>query len=247
MSQCRDKSKKACHIILTLRKSGGIIFLTIRGVSLKHRRNKMQTYDENLLRDTLEFIRKYQEVEGRSPSYRTILHGVNGITSLARVQRYLKVLDERGLIEKTQNIGIEIPTTHEAGRCEAAQLVGAVACGTPILAYENVEGTYMLPTELYGGGEKFLLRAKGNSMVEKNIHNGDLIVVRKQNNADPGQVVIAMIGDEATAKIFLPQKNKVILRAANSKVDENGERVYKDIETKNCEILGVVVGYLGKI
>jgi SOS-response transcriptional repressor LexA len=56
-----------------------------------------------------------------------------------------------------------------------------------------------------------------------------------------------MIGDEATAKIFLPQKNKVILRAANSSVDENGERVYKDIETKNCEILGVVVGYLGKI
>lgn len=150
----------------------------------------MQTYNENLLRDTLEFIRKYQEVEGRSPSYRAICHGVNGFTSLAKVHRYINVLDERGLIEKTQNIGIEIPTTHEAGRCEAAQLVGAVACGTPILAYENVEGTYMLPTELYGGGEKFLLRAKGNSMVEKNIHNGDLIVVRKQNNADPGQVVI---------------------------------------------------------
>jgi repressor LexA len=207
----------------------------------------MQTYDEKLLKRTLDFIRKYQETEGRSPSYRVIMHGVNGYTGIGKVQRYLKVLKDRDLIETTAHVGIDIPVSHHAGRCEPAQLVGAVACGAPILAYENVEGTYMLPTELYGCGEKFLLRAKGNSMIEKNIHNGDLIVVRKQNYADAGEVVVAMIGEEATAKIYLPRKNKVILRAANSSVDENGERIYKDIETKECEILGVVVGYLGRI
>jgi len=207
----------------------------------------MQVYDEALLQNTLEFIRKYQEREGRSPSYRMIMNSVKGYTVIGKVQRYLKVLKDRDLIDTTPNVGIDIPVSHDAGKCEPAQLVGSVACGTPILAYENVEGTFMLPTELYGSGEKFLLRARGNSMVEKNIHNGDLIVVRRQNFADPGEVIIAMIGDEATAKIYLPRKNKVILRAANSNVNEAGERIYKDIETKECEILGVVVGYLGKI
>lgn len=134
-----------------------------------------------------------------------------------------------------------------SGRTRTASLVGTVACGMPILAEENIEGNYALPVELFGNEEHFLLHAKGYSMVDKGIYDGDIIVAKRQNTAEAGQVVVALIDDEATTKIFLPKKNHYVLRAANDSTDEEGKRCYPDIVTDHCEILGVVDNVIHRV
>ena len=84
-------------------------------------------------------------------------------------------------------------------------------------------------------------------MIDKGIFDGDILFVKKQESADAGQVVIALIDDDATAKIFLPRKDKIILRAANESTDKNGNRLYPDIVVKECRILGVVDNVLHKL
>lgn len=199
----------------------------------------MRKYDEEKLMSICEFVKEYQKEEGRSPSYREIGRHI-GQSNPGMAARYIKELERRGLLNKENDGTIAIDTRLFSGHTRNASLVGAVACGMPIFAEENIEGTYQLPTEIFGSSEHFLLMAKGYSMIDKGIEDGDIIVVEKANTAYPGQVVIALIGDEATAKIFLPQKNKVILRAANESVDANGNRNYPDIVVKECQILGIV-------
>ena len=92
-----------------------------------------------------------------------------------------------------------------------------------------------------------MLRAKGSSMIEKGIVDGEVLFVKKQETAEAGQIVIALIDEDATAKIFLPRKDKVILRAANSSTDKNGNRLYPDIIVKECRILGVVDNVLHRL
>ena len=117
----------------------------------------------------------------------------------------------------------------------------------PILAEEYIEGSYALPVELFGREEHFLLHAKGYSMIDKGIYDGDIIVAKRQNTAEAGQVVVALIDDEATTKIFLPKKGHCILRAANDSTDEEGKRCYPDIVTDHCEILGVVDNVIHRV
>ena len=88
-----------------------------------------------------------------------------------------------------------------------APLVGSVACGIPILATENIEGTYSLPSDLFGTGPTFLLQAKGESMLNAGIHDKDILVVRKCSCADDGEIVVALLGDEAT-KLSYTQRMK---------------------------------------
>ena len=94
-----------------------------------------------------------------------------------------------------------------------------------MLASENIEATVSLPVDIFGRGEHFILKAKGRSMVNRGIADGDLLVVRAKSNADPGDIVIARVnGEEATAKILMKENGKVFLRAANDEVDENGNK-----------------------
>jgi repressor LexA len=118
-------------------------------------------------------------------------------------------------------------------------LLGAVSCGIPKFAEGNIEEYVQLPVSLFGKGEFFLLRANGDSMIEAGIDHGDLVLVRCQNHAKSGQIVVALIGDdEATLKRFYPEPGKGIIRLhpENSKLD--------DIIVEDCVIQGVAVHVL---
>ena len=114
-----------------------------------------------------------------------------------------------------------------------APIVGTIACGQPVDAMENIEESVALPRTIFGAGNLFLLHAKGDSMVEADIHNGDLVVIRQQNTAENGEIVVAMINGETTLKRFYKKNGKIILHPENKTMD--------DIIVKNCEIQGVLV------
>jgi repressor LexA len=119
-------------------------------------------------------------------------------------------------------------------------LVGSVACGLPILAIENVEAYIPVSTNLAKKGSKyFLLRASGDSMNEADINDGDILLIRQQNTADNGQKVVAMINDEATAKVLERTSSAVILRPKSSNKEHK-----PIILTEDCQILGVVIAVL---
>lgn len=191
----------------------------------------MKIINESKLNQVLDFIKDFQIREGRSPSFRQIAKAVS-FPSLETAQRYVKILHDRNLIER-DNIGkIVIPTKLEAGKTITASLVGQVACGTPILAEENIEKTVQLPTAIFGNRRSMLLRAKGDSMIGVGINDGDIIVAEICNQADNGQIVVALIDDSATVKTFYKKKEHVILHPENPK--------YKDIITKDVVIQGIV-------
>lgn len=200
----------------------------------------MKTYDETMLGLTEKFVKKFQQENGKSPSLREVAKANMKFygNSIAKVQRYLYELSRRGLIEYSN--GIKTSEKLSSGRTQTASLVGACPCGNPMLAIENIEGTYSLPVDIFGSEPHFMLRAVGHSMINAGIEDGDLMIVRQQNYANKGDIVIALIEESATAKVFLPKKDKVILRACNDSVNDDGSRVYADIVITNCEILGVV-------
>lgn len=198
-------------------------------------------FDEDMLNEIEDFITDYQKEYKKAPSTREVCRRFPNFfkNSYSKCQRYLHELEVQDRIPYTKGQGIDLMPVLLSGDTTKVSLVGRCPCGSPITAIENIEGTYDLPTELFGTEQHFMLRAVGSSMIECGIHSGDIMVVRQQNFAMPGQIVIALIGDEATAKIFLPQNDRVILRAANKAI-RNGKPVYPDIVTKECMILGVV-------
>lgn len=206
----------------------------------------MKLYDEDTLSKIYRFIKQYQKENGKSPTYRQIGHSI-GISSSGMVGRYIRQLEMRGLIGKDKSGAVAIDPRLFSGRTRTASLVGTVACGMPIFAEENIEGNFELPVEIFGNEEHFLLHAKGYSMIGKGIYDGDIIVAKRQNTAESGQVVVALIDDEATTKIFIPKKNRFVLKAANDSTDENGNRCYPDIVTDHCEILGVVDNVIHRV
>ncbi len=191
----------------------------------------MKILNESLLDKMLSYIKTYQIENGRSPSYRNIMKRFN-LSSLSMVCRYIEVLRQRGLLEKDNLGGIEISENLSCAKTIIAPIVGTVTCGKPILAQENIEGNYQLPTAIFGNNELFMLYAQGDSMEGVGIKSGDVLVVRKCNVAENGQIVVALIDDSATVKTFYKKKDYVVLHPENDK--------YDDIITKNINILGVV-------
>ena len=160
----------------------------------------MRRYDEELLRTLHEYIIDYQKLNGSSPTYRKIANRFpTCFSSTSKVKNYLSVLSERGLIERAGDRRFRTEAVN-------APLVGQVACGEPIEAYENIEGSFVLPAELYGRGELMLLKADGESMKNVGIDDGDYIVIRKQDTAEYGDMVLAIIGTGGTVKTFYPQE-----------------------------------------
>lgn len=203
----------------------------------------MKPYNESMLTIVKEFIENYQKDNAKSPSYRVILHRYPKFfgNSISKVQNYVHQLQKRGWI-KLQDGVIDIPFKLTNGDVKPALLVGECACGTPVTAIENIEGSYPLPVELFGNDDHIILRAKGYSMVEEGIKPGDLMFIRQQNYADPGDIVIArMNGDEATAKYYMQENGKTFLRAANSSLKADGSKAYPDIYPESdWDIIGVV-------
>ena len=192
----------------------------------------MRKLSEETLRRMEEYIRSRQRKESASPSYREIMHAL-GMSSLNLVQRYVLALEKQGKIGRTSRGNIALPRRLDTGRSVIVPLVGNIACGQPDFAEENIEASYALPQSLFGDGELYLLQTHGESMVDIGIRPNDLIVIRRQNYADDGQIVVARIDGEATLKRLFHRDGKIVLHPEN--------RQMKDIVVEDCEVQGVLV------
>ena len=192
----------------------------------------MRTLNEETLQRMEEYIRERQLKDGLSPSYRRIMHAL-GMSSLNLVQRYVLALEKQGRIGRTSRGNIALPQRLDTGRSVIVPLVGNIACGQPSFAEENIEASYALPQSLFGDGELYLLHTHGESMVDIGIRPNDLIVIRRQNYADDGQIVVARIDGEATLKRLFHRDGKIVLHPEN--------KAMKDIVVEDCEVQGVLV------
>ena len=180
------------------------------------------------------FIENYYCNTGGSPSIRDISDGT-GIPTTT-IHRYIREMRENGTLEYSGHRSLITKNARDAAR-KAARIpvLGSVACGLPKFAEENIEGYYYMPEELIGHGKFYFLTAVGDSMIEAGIHEGDTILVRQQPTAETGQIVIALIGEEATMKRFYPEpeKHRIRLHPENRNMD--------DIYVDSCEIQGIAV------
>ncbi|MDQ1534183.1 MAG: repressor LexA [Actinomycetota bacterium] len=179
-------------------------------------------------RQVLEFIDTEVRRRGYPPSVREIGEAV-GLSSPSTVHAHLGALQDKGYIHRdpTKPRALEItyePTsgaTVERRPVRHVPLVGDVAAGTGVLAAENIEETMPVPEDLTGDGDLFMLRVRGDSMIEGGIFDGDYVVVRSQPTAENGEIVVAGIpGEEATVKTFMRRRNKIVLRPENSSMEE---------------------------
>ena len=174
--------------------------------------------------EILDYISSCLRERGYPPSVREIGQAV-GLASSATVHSHLAVLQKEGFLQRdpTKPRAITVSYDPASGAAMATlptrsvPLVGSVAAGTGVLAQENVEDLYSLPEEFTGKGETFMLKVRGDSMVEAGIFDGDYVVVRHQPVAEDGDIVVAGIpGEEATVKRFKPQGATIVLVPANS-------------------------------
>lgn len=196
----------------------------------------------------LDFVNKQVQEKGYPPSVREICRAV-GFKSTSTVHSYLSSLEEQGLIvkdpSKTRALKVIDKRSKELEGYIAdheianVPIIGNVTAGQPIFAVENIEDTFPVPTEYLGNGTTFILRIKGDSMINKGIYDGDLVIVRQQNTATNGDIVVALIGDEATVKTFYKEKDHFRLQPENEKYDPI---IVKD----NLTILGKVIGLFRK-
>jgi repressor LexA len=167
------------------------------------------------------FINDYCARHGTAPSMQEIADGLGlGKTT---VFYHLKRMEEEGRVEPRGHRGV-YTTRLLANRGSEVPILGAVACGTPLFAEENVEDYVRLPESLFGRGEFFFLRASGISMIEAGIDNGDLVLFRRQETAWPGELVLALTRNktESTLKRYYPEpeKGRVRLHPENPELDE---------------------------
>jgi repressor LexA len=199
-------------------------------------------------RQILDFIRADIHRRGFPPSVREIGEAV-GLSSSSTVHSHLAALESKGLIRRdpSKPRALEVLDYRDNERAvdyegvQAVPLVGQVAAGAPILAAENIEATLPLPTS-FAGEETFVLRVKGESMIEAGILDGDFVVVRQQSTASNGDIVVAMIDEEATVKRFYRESDRVRLQPENPTMDP----IYAD-QYVDFAILGKVVALFRRI
>lgn len=193
---------------------------------------EMRTLNKTTLETMEKYIIDYQKESGKSPSYREIMHELD-MSSLSLVQKYVLALERAGRIERTRLGNIDVMPKLKPSGMTITPIVGSIACGQPVDAIEQIEESVALPRSIFGGGDLFILHTKGDSMIDIGIKHGDLVVIRKQNTADEGDIIVAMINGETTLKRFYKRNGKVVLHPENKEM--------KDIIVKDCEIQGVLV------
>ena len=183
----------------------------------------------------MDYIRKFSEENGYTPSVREIGKEC-GIKSTATVYSYLQKLQDKGYLNKANNKKRSVTLTRSSG--VNIPLIGTVTAGQPIFAYENYEDYYTFPADEFKGEDLFMLRVEGTSMIDAGIFNGDKIIVRRQESAENGEIVVALVEDSATVKRFFRRDGKIILHPENESLSdmifENGE----------VSILGKVIGLM---
>ena len=164
----------------------------------------------------LDFIKSEIDLKGYPPSVREICAAV-GLKSTSTVHAHLNHLEEQGLIRRdsTKPRALEVlDGSHQRGR--SVPLVGRVTAGQPILAIENIEDYLTLPQSMLGSDEIYCLRVQGESMINAGILDGDIVVLREQHDAENGDIVVAMVDDEATLKRIFYEDDRVRLQPENS-------------------------------
>lgn len=193
--------------------------------------------------EILEFIKSELCSRGYPPSVREICEAV-GLKSTSTVHGHLERLEKKGFIRRdpTKPRAIEVldssPLSIARDMVEIP-IVGRVTAGQPILAIENIEDTFPLPASFLQGSDNFILMVKGESMIEAGILDGDYVVVKKQNYANNGDIVVALIEDEATVKRFFKETDHVRLQPENPYMEP--------ILVKNVTILGKVTGVFRRL
>ena len=199
----------------------------------------------------LQFIEKQINDKGYPPSVREIGKAV-GLSSTATVHTYLAKLKEKGYIAKEDQKGRTLRLIkggasdkdkkkdfYTSKELVEVPVIGKITAGQPILAVENVTDTFPIPIDFVGNSESFMLTVRGESMIEAGILDGDYILVKKQNTANNGEIVVALIEDEATVKTFYKEEDHIRLQPENSTMDP--------IIVPNCKILGKVAGVFRKM
>ena len=200
----------------------------------------------------LKYIEKAIKENGYPPSVREIGRGV-GLSSTATVHGYIEKLTQKGYIKKEDQKGRTLKLL-KGGLTESepeqksfysgremvdVPVIGKISAGAPILAVENVVDTFPIPIDFVGNSESFMLTVKGESMIEAGILNGDYILIKRQETARNGEIVVALIEDEATVKTFYKENGHIRLQPENSTMDP--------IIVPDCKILGKVAGVFRKM
>lgn len=193
-------------------------------------------------KEIFDFIRKYAAKYGYPPTVREIGKAV-GLHSSSTVHAHLANLEKIGLLRrdptKPRAIELLVDKAKKAIRSPGLPLVGEVAAGEPVLADERIEEYLEVPEVIGGETGDYILRVKGDSMKDAGILEGDYVIVRPAEIADNGEIVVALIEDEATVKRFYKEKQRIRLEPAN--------KAYKPIRTNDAHLLGRVVGVFRKV
>jgi repressor LexA len=207
-------------------------------------------------REIFDFVVKYADKHGYPPTVREIGEAV-GLASPSTVHAHLANLERAGYLKRdpTKPRALELvgrgraPAASALASASSAAaprlpLVGEIAAGGPLLAEENIEDYLAVPEPLSRGGDEFLLRVKGESMIEAGILPGDYVVVRRQQTAQDGDVVVALAGgdeaaDEATVKRFFRENGRIRLQPENSALDP--------LYPEHVQILGKVIGVFRRL
>ena len=196
--------------------------------------------------EILEYMKKAVREKGYPPSVREICDAV-GLKSTSTVHGHLERLERKGYIRRdpAKPRAIEIFSDNDSGNSDGSSrelievpIVGTVTAGIPILATENIEDTFPIPSDYAPNGNIFMLRVKGDSMINAGIFNKDLIMVRQQNTADNGDIVFALIEDFATVKTSYKENGYIRLQPENPTMSP--------IIVRDVSILGKVVGLYRK-
>ncbi len=187
-------------------------------------------------KEILDFIRSYRASHGISPTQREIRESFR-LSSFGTVQKHLKRLEEKGALSREWNRSRGIAPKEETGGARGVPLLGLVAAGRPIEPFPNEE-SIEVPATLLGKGDHFVLRVRGESMVEDGILDGDYVVVAKRAKAESGQTVVALVRGEATLKRYYAEGARVRLQPANSAMRP------MTVDARDVTIQGVVTGLI---
>lgn len=196
----------------------------------------------------LDFVNKQVDENGYPPSVREICKAV-GLKSTSTAHSYILKLEKMGLIKKdpSKPRALKLLKKNQTKNLSTdsqeivhVPIIGKVTAGQPILAIENIEDTFPIPVEYLQNSEAFMLRVSGDSMIEAGIFDNDFIIVNKQSIAKNGDIVVALIEDEATVKTFYKENNQIRLQPQN--------KLYQPIiANEHLQILGKVIGIFRKI
>jgi len=197
--------------------------------------------DQQRAERILEFIRERSAEQGYPPTVREIAEAV-GLASTSAVHHHLLKLEREGKLQKdaTRSRALTIPGAI-AARSVQAPIIGEIAAGEPIYAYEDKTETMSIPGELAAKGrDTFVLRVRGKSMIEDHIDDGDYVVVQSQNTARDGDIIVALLEDSrATLKRFFREKDRIRLQPANGQM--------QPIYTRDIQIQGKVIGVIRRL